>query len=140
MNSLKSFSEYSISIPENAPLDKLAEVIQRTKGKGMTALGPPGWFKRADKPKEKTPFDYVKGGEDFDDPEADDELKDIQGKGRTSTLEWLQWTWVNNLDKKLPENATWGNLCKVLQGALEDKIPIKLHIRKAARGSPDQKK
>ena len=110
---LDDASNYSM-IPQRPELEKLAEVISRTRGKGMTALGPPGWFKHADKPKVGTPFDYVKGGTKFDDPEADDELKAIQGKGRTAVLEWLQWAWVSELDNKFHENATFDNLCKVL--------------------------
>lgn len=114
INNLLDDASNCSMIPRRPELEKLAEVISRTRGKGMTALGPPGWFKHADKPKVGTPFDYVKGGTKFDDPEADDELKAIQGKGRTAVLEWLQWAWVSELDNKFHENATFDNLCKVL--------------------------
>lgn len=100
---------------------RFVDVINTTRGKGMTALGRPGWFTPPKIVELKTPFGYVCSDmKKFDDLEPDDELKNVRGSGSAAVKEWLEWRWINAWDAKLSKakEPTVENLRKVL-GELE---------------------
>jgi len=97
---------------------RICEVIEQSGGKGMTALGKPGWFtrpKKGEEPEANTPFAYVLKNEGAVKwPEPDDVLKGILGEGRTAVTECLQWMWITKWDKKLKNAKTGEALIKAL--------------------------
>ena len=114
-----SQSQYKGVTFDNLLWLRFVDVINTTRGKGMTALGRPGWFTPPKTPEPKTPFSYVLSNETrFDDLEPDDELKDIRGSGSAAVKEWLEWRWINAWDNELYKNKTptVKNLCVALEG------------------------
>lgn len=92
----------------------IVKIIRESAGKGMTALGKPGWFtcpKSFDKIKQNTPFEYFKyAKKDKLDwwPDPEEELtSSIKGKRNSASLkEYCEWDWINEWDKILKKNKS----------------------------------
>lgn len=95
--------------PPGLNLERLLEVVQECHGKGMTALNKDGWFTRgtprAPSPQEVTrPLDYVLRRGDLariDWPEPEETLASVKGSGDAAELEFRQWGWVVDWDRKV---------------------------------------
>lgn len=91
---------------------RVEEVIRRTAGKPMQALGKTGWFTRPENRdlfQEGTPFFYIfqKGAEPrWPDNEAT--LQCVLGDGATAKQEYRQWAWIELWDKSLEEGKPLG--------------------------------
>lgn len=112
--------------------DHLIEVIQKTGGVGMTALGKRGWFTEPKKkhPDNDTPFDYIlnsgnkESNKDWLNLEPDDVLK-MRGVGRTAVKEYLQWKWIDKCDQLLSKDKIqMVHLCDALKQVTGGKLSL----------------
>ena len=121
---------------------RLVHIVKKTGGKGMTTLGSPGWFTHPDKDKvlkreDCTPFACILCGgnpDDLERPEPEDKLPNTpHSKAPAAETEFLQWQWVNDIDKDLEnlEPTTCANydyeseLIKILRKAVDKPITSK---------------
>jgi hypothetical protein len=87
--------------------ERVRGVVQKTAGAPMEALARKGWFVRPARSQpipERTPFGHIMGEDpllSIDWPDAEADLKGIQGQGKTAVLEYYQWRWIQLWDELL---------------------------------------
>ena len=113
-----------------AQRERIAEIILRTCGSGMTDLGKPGWFTApgADRqPRVDTPFHWIlkpqeASGEPPESPRPEEEYKgDPLAKNANpyAWQEWIEWGFVHDWDEAFQDANKEGRpLWEVLQEVL----------------------
>jgi ATPase family protein associated with various cellular activities (AAA) len=102
----------------------IANIVNATKGGGMTALGKPGNFTSLAPSAPLRPESVQKCVVDkkqFSLPDKDADPDELPaGKGKHRDHEFLQWNWILAWDDKIDESTTWEELKKIAESGPGD--------------------